>query len=151
VLLRPPSSWPWRAAAISWAVTALAWGVSQVLTTVLYGFDLGRALDHLVPTAASCVAGGLLGLASRLYDCTWLRPDGIVVRRLLHGERFVPWSEVADISVRTSFGWRSVQVWGLFGSVTLAAPSTSPLQRNRDFDTEVATIMVWWRHGRSWA
>ena len=41
-------------------------------------------------------------------------------------------------------------IWGLFGSVTLAAPSTSPLQGNRDFDTEVATLMVWWHHGRSW-
>ncbi len=128
-----------------WVVGALGWSLCAAPVAVGAFLADGATPALLVMAAVAAVVAVALDLLVRRDVRVEVTPSALRFR-----SRVVPWWAVDEVTLRRRLGVRTVTVTA-FGTeqLTLPAPRTGPLVRNRRFDEDAAVLLRAWRslHG----
>lgn len=128
-----------------WLVGALAWSVCAAPVALGALLAEGATPALLTMAGLAAVVAVVLDLVVRRDVRVEVTPSALRFRG-----RVVPWWAVDEVTLRRRLGVRTVTVTA-FGTeqLTLPAPRTGPLVRNRHFDDDAAVLLRAWRslHG----
>ncbi|TQN33401.1 hypothetical protein FHX37_3416 [Haloactinospora alba] len=97
---------------------------------------------------ATIVAVGVLNRHMFRHAHIRLRPDGIVVHEWR--DRFIPWSDIAEVQTQTFMRFRTAAVTLVSGRQRrLPAPMDRIAQPDPNFPAQLETLRQWLRHHHS--